>query len=53
MRSEPDQDATNRRGCSVVLAIGLLIVLLLVGIALGWIGDTDRKITEFNVIEGG
>jgi hypothetical protein len=53
MRSEPDQNATNRRGCSVVVGIGALIVLLLVAIGLGWIGDTDRKITDFIVIEGG
>lgn len=53
MRSKPDQKTSNRRGCSVVVGIGVIIVLLLVAIGLGWIGDTDRKITDFVVIEGG
>jgi len=53
MQLGPDQDASNRRGCSIVVTIGFLVLILLVAIGLGWIGDVDRKVSDLIVIEGG
>ena len=53
MRPESEQDKTNRRGCSVFAILIPLIVLLLIAISLGWLGQIDKKITDLPVFGGG
>jgi hypothetical protein len=53
MRPESEQGKTNRRGCFVFAVLIPLIVLLLVAISLGWLGQVERgKITDLPVPGG-
>jgi len=53
MRPESEQGRTNRRGCIVFTVLIPLIVLLLVAISLGWVGQVDKgKMTDLPVPGG-
>lgn len=52
MGPEADQDKTNRRGCSVFAVLIPLVLLLLVAISLGWLGQIEKKITEMPAVAG-
>ena len=53
MRPDVDQGKTNRRGCFIFAVLIPLIVLLLVAISLGWVGQVNRgKIADLPVAGG-
>jgi hypothetical protein len=53
MRLESEQGKTNRRGCFLFAVLISLIVLLLVAISLGWVGQVEGgKITDLPVPGG-
>ena len=49
---EPKQDKRKRLGCTIFASLMLLLVLLLIGVSLGWFGETERKITDMLVVGG-
>ena len=47
------QGASNRRGCYLIAGIALLMVLVVIGLGLGWFGQVDRgKISDLPIAGG-
>jgi hypothetical protein len=40
--SGASEHKANRRGCVVLFALGSLILILLIAVSLGWLGQIDR-----------
>jgi hypothetical protein len=49
---DSEREKTNRRGCYLLAAGGALILLLLIAISMGWLGQVDRgKVSDLPVMQ--